>query len=47
MNSSGNAVSLLNKKYVDSEYILVHDDLDIPLGSFKINMSKSLKDIKG
>lgn len=47
MNSSGNAVSLLNKKYVDSEYILVHDDLDIPLGSFKINMSKSPKGHKG
>ena len=47
MNSSGSAVSLLKKKYPKSEYILVHDDLDIPLGNFKINMSKSPKGHKG
>ncbi len=45
MNRSGDAVSKLIKKYeiVDlaDNFILVHDDLDIPLGKFKIQRGKS------
>jgi len=45
MNKSGEAVSKVVKKYeVDDlreNFILVHDDLDIPLGKFKIQCGKS------
>jgi PTH1 family peptidyl-tRNA hydrolase len=45
MNRSGEAVAKLIKKYeiVDlaDNFILVHDDLDIPLGKFKIQRGKS------
>jgi len=45
MNRSGEAVAKLIRKYeiVDlaDNFILVHDDLDIPLGKFKIQRGKS------
>lgn len=47
MNSSGSAVRLLLKKFEYDKYILVHDDLDIPLGEFKIQLGKSPKGHKG
>lgn len=47
MNSSGSAVQLLLRKYSEYEYILVHDDLDIPLGSYKIHHGKSPKGHRG
>lgn len=47
MNSSGSAVALLKKKFHFDEYILIHDDLDIPLGEFKIQLGKSPKGHKG
>jgi peptidyl-tRNA hydrolase, PTH1 family len=39
MNNSGQAVSKLNSEFKiqNSELIVVHDDLDIPLGKFKID----------
>lgn len=47
MNSSGSAVKLLLKKFKYDNYILVHDDLDIPLGSSKTHIGKSPKGHKG
>lgn len=47
MNNSGSAVNLLVRKYPDSEYILAHDDLDIPLGHYKVQKGKSPKGHKG
>ncbi len=47
MNESGSAVKLLLKKFKTKEYILAHDDLDIPLGSNKIRKGKSPKGHKG
>ncbi|KKP66220.1 MAG: Peptidyl-tRNA hydrolase [candidate division WS6 bacterium GW2011_GWE1_34_7] len=47
MNNSGSAVQLLLRKYPQSEYILAHDDLDIPLGMSKIHLSKSPKGHRG
>lgn len=47
MNNSGDAVRLLLKKFNVDEYILVHDDLDIPLGRSKISKGKSPKGHKG
>ena len=45
MNKSGEAVAKLIKKYeienIENNFILVHDDLDIPLGKFKIQQGKS------
>lgn len=45
MNRSGEAVAKLVKKYeiedLQNNLILVHDDLDIPLGRFKIQAGKS------
>jgi PTH1 family peptidyl-tRNA hydrolase len=45
MNRSGEAVAKLVKKYeiadLADNFILVHDDLDIPLGKFKIQRGKS------
>lgn len=45
MNRSGEAVSKVVKKYevkdLRNNFILVHDDLDIPLGKFKIQLGKS------
>lgn len=47
MNNSGSAVQLLLRKHPKCEYILAHDDLDIPLGIFKIHKGKSPKGHKG
>ena len=47
MNSSGSAISLLKKKFDFDEYILIHDDLDIPLGEYKIQFGKSPRGHKG
>jgi PTH1 family peptidyl-tRNA hydrolase len=45
MNRSGEVVAKLVKKYeiadLADNFILVHDDLDIPLGKFKIQRGKS------
>ena len=45
MNRSGEAVSKIVKKYeikdLGNNFILIHDDLDIPLGKFKIQLGKS------
>ncbi len=46
MNLSGSVVKLIFKKFKIEEYIL-YDDLDIPLGKFKIQEVKLLRDIKG
>ncbi len=47
MNNSGDAVKSVLKKFDVDEYILIHDDLDIPLGKYKIQMGKSPKGHKG
>lgn len=44
MNNSGEAVSKIIKKFdinPESDLILVHDDLDIQIGEFKIQVGKS------
>jgi len=45
MNNSGQAVSKVVKKYdiddLEENFILIHDDLDIPLGKYKIQKTKS------
>jgi len=49
MNSSGPAVSSLYTKYniQNTDLYVVHDDLDIPLGSFKIQFAVGPKDHNG
>ena len=47
MNASGNAVKLLLNKFACDQYILAHDDLDMPLGRYKIQFGKSPKSHKG
>lgn len=47
MNTSGNAVKQLLNKFPCDEYVLVHDDLDMPLGRYKIQFGKSPKSHKG
>ncbi|MBP6976566.1 aminoacyl-tRNA hydrolase [Candidatus Dojkabacteria bacterium] len=47
MNSSGSAVGLVIKKFEYDKYILMHDDLDIPLGEYKIQFEKSPKGHRG
>ena len=47
MNNSGKAVQVLLRKFNNYEYILVYDDLDIPLGNFKLQKGKSPKGHKG
>ncbi|MGI6443531.1 MAG: aminoacyl-tRNA hydrolase [Candidatus Dojkabacteria bacterium] len=44
MNNSGQAVGKIVKKYdidVKKDLILVHDDLDLPLGKYKLQYEKS------
>lgn len=45
MNRSGEAVAKVVDKYevgdLNRDFLLIHDDLDIPLGRFKIQMGKS------
>ena len=51
MNNSGIAVKKVLKKYklsdLSKELILVHDDLDLPLGEYKIQLGKSPKGHNG
>lgn len=49
MNNSGEAVKKLatNYKLPTTNLYIVHDDLDIPLGQFKIQFAKGPKDHKG
>ncbi len=47
MNLSGSAVKLILKKFKIEKYILSHDDLDIPLGKFKIQDGKAPKGHNG
>jgi len=47
MNLSGSAVRLILKKFKVDKYILAHDDLDIPLGKYKIQEGKSPKGHNG
>lgn len=51
MNNSGQAVSKVVKKYgiekLEENFILIHDDLDIPFGKYKIQKSKSPKGHNG
>lgn len=41
MNKSGLAVKDLLKYYPDSELVVIHDDLDLPLGAMKIQKDAS------
>lgn len=49
MNESGSAVKGLLSKYKTplSELFIVHDDLDIPLGQYKIQFGRGPKDHNG
>jgi PTH1 family peptidyl-tRNA hydrolase len=50
MNESGDFVKKLLSKYPDipiSNLYIVHDDLDIPLGKYKIQLGHSPKDHNG
>ena len=51
MNNSGIAVKKALKKYtvndISKELLVVHDDLDIPLGQYKIQLEKSPKGHNG
>jgi PTH1 family peptidyl-tRNA hydrolase len=41
MNNSGQAVSQILKFYPDAELIVVHDELDLPLGSIRVQKNSS------
>ncbi len=49
MNSSGEAIYLVEQYYKipESNIIVVHDDIDIPLGSFRISFDSSAAGHKG
>ena len=49
MNESGKAVKKFTSAYhlVPSALYVIHDDLDIPLGSYKVQLGKGPKDHKG
>jgi PTH1 family peptidyl-tRNA hydrolase len=49
MNDSGSFVKSLYTKYnlQNTDLYIIHDDLDIPLGSFKIQLGKGPKDHNG
>ncbi len=47
MNNSGDALRVISKKFDIDQYILAHDDLDIPLGRYKIQKGKSPKGHRG
>jgi PTH1 family peptidyl-tRNA hydrolase len=50
MNDSGLAVREIVKNYsidIEENLIIVHDDLDIPLGKYKYQLAKSPKDHNG
>lgn len=41
MNDSGKAIAQILKYYPDAELVVVHDELDLPLGSMKIAKNNS------
>src|SRR4051812_41840778 len=41
MNKSGEAVAQISKFYPDAQLIVIHDELDLPLGSIKIQKDVS------
>ena len=41
MNNSGKAIKEISKYYPDSQLIVVHDDLDFPLGAIRIQKNAS------
>lgn len=47
MNNSGKAVSQILKFYPDAELIVIHDDIDFPLGAIKIMKNISSAGHKG
>jgi len=51
MNNSGIAIKKALKKYkvldLSKEFVVIHDDLDIPLGQYKIQLEKSPKSHNG
>lgn len=49
MNSSGKAVKVLAKKYLSSpeKILIIHDDIDLPLGKIKISKSRGSAGHKG
>ncbi len=49
MNNSGNAVMkvITSKKKAGKNLIVIHDDLDLPLGKFKISFARSSAGHKG
>jgi len=47
MNESGKAARVLNSKYKASSIIVVHDDIDLPLGKIKIVKSRGSAGHKG
>jgi len=49
MNNSGDFVKKLSTKHsvLSTDLYIVHDDLDIPLGSFKIQFARGPKDHNG
>lgn len=47
MNKSGSAVKSIMKKFNVDQFVLLHDDLDIQLGKYKIQREKSPKGHNG
>lgn len=47
MNTSGELVDKLSKRYIIEHFILFHDDLDLKLGEYKIQRDKSPKGHNG
>jgi len=47
MNKSGKSVSYANKKHPDSQIVVIHDDIDMPLGKIKIVIGKGSGGHKG
>jgi PTH1 family peptidyl-tRNA hydrolase len=47
MNNSGRAVANFMKMHMDQSLLLVHDDLDLKLGEYKIQKGKSPKKHNG
>lgn len=47
MNLSGKAVAKLVEKFKPTEVIIIHDDLDIKIGEYKIQVGKGPKDHNG
>ncbi|MCC7290276.1 peptidyl-tRNA hydrolase [bacterium] len=47
MNHSGRSIEKLTSKYRFTEVVIVHDDLDILLGEYKIQVGKAPRDHNG